>query len=44
MIFVSNIDCGKLVFGCPRNLNMREGDDENIAISFLANWRLCYRL
>lgn len=32
--FAETIGCGNIVFGCPRNRNMPEGVDENIAISF----------
>lgn len=32
--FAQAISCKNLVFGCPRNRNMNEGADENIAINF----------
>lgn len=32
--FAKAIDCGNLVFGCPKNRNMPEGVDEDIALEF----------
>ena len=34
IVFAESIGCKNLVFGCPRNRNMPEGDDEQIAIAF----------
>ncbi len=34
IVFADSIGCKNLVFGCPRNRNMPEGADENMAISF----------
>ena len=34
IVFAESIGCKNLVFGCPRNRNMPEGADEQIAIAF----------
>lgn len=32
--FAVSIDCKNLVFGCPKNRNLQEGENEEIAVSF----------
>ena len=34
IVFAESIGCKNLVFGCPRNRNMPEGADEQVAIAF----------